>query len=252
MVNPFASRVPENKWILPVSLMTLLVGFMTSLAWIDNDERSGRLQKLTEDQRQRFASGTLDLTKENENLRLDLLKIREENTKLQNAVAQNSNASESLNKSLQELKLYAGLTEVVGPGVAVTLKDVHPKGPDEVASLGQIIHDTDVLRVVNELKSAGAEAISVNGRRVGTLSHYRCVGPTILVDDTKIASPVVIRAIGDSDTLFGAMNLPGGILDDIRQTDPKMVEIQPIQKMRIPPFSGPTTFKIAEVPEDKR
>ena len=47
--------------------------------------------------------------------------------------------------------------------------------------MGQIIHDTDVLRVVNELWNAGAEAVTVNNRRVGPGTNYRCVGTTILV-----------------------------------------------------------------------
>lgn len=252
MVNPFAARRTENKWVFPVSLMALVVGFMTSLAWISNDDRTGRISTLTEEQRQRLASGNLNLAGENEKLRVDLLKLREENTKLQNAVAQNGNASESLNKSLQEIKLFAALTEVSGPGVAVLLRDGRPSGPDQTASIAQVIHDTDVLRVVNELKNAGAEAISVNNRRVGPLTSFRCVGTTILVDEVKIASPVTIRAVGDSDTLFGAISLPGGVLDEIRQTDPKMVEVQPVQKMKLPAFSGTASFKVAKVLEDKK
>lgn len=237
--------------MVPVSLMALLTGVLTSFAWIDNDRRASSLKHLDPEQLTRLGQGTLDLSKENEDLRNDLIKIRAENTKLQNAVALNSNASDSLNKSLQDVKLFAALTPVEGPGVTITLKDVRPKGPDEAVSLGQIIHDTDVLRVVNELRNAGAEALSVNNRRVGPSSNFRCVGTTILVDEVKIASPIVIRAIGDKDTLYGGMNLPGGVLDEIRQTDPKMVEIQPVDKMVLPAFSGTTTIKVAAVPEGK-
>ena len=252
MVNPFVSRRPENKWVLPVSIMALVTGFLTSLAWIGNDQKNTRLKHLDPDLLNRYSQGTLDLSKDNENLRLEMTKLREENTKLQNAVAQNSNASQSLNKSLQEQKLFAALTEVEGPGVVITLKDAHSQGPDQAASMVQIIHDTDVLRVVNELKNTGAEAVTVNNRRVGPNTNFRCVGTTILVDEVKIASPVVIRAVGEADTLFGGMNLPGGVLEEIRMTDPKMVEIQPVQRMRLPAYSGTTTFKFAKVPEDKK
>lgn len=232
--------------------MALVTGFLTSLAWIGNDQKNARLQHLDPELLGRYSQGTLDLSQDNESLRAEMTKLREENTKLQNVVAQNGNASQSLNKSLQEQKLFAALTEVEGPGVVIKLKDVRPSGPDPAVSMVQIIHDTDVLRVVNELKNTGAEAITVNNRRVGPNTSFRCVGTTILVDETKIASPVVIRAIGDSDTLFGGMNLPGGVLDDIRLTDPKMVEIEPVQKMRMPAYSGTTTFKLAKVPEDKK
>jgi len=252
LVNPFIRKRSENQWVLPLSVMTFVFGLITSLAWIGNQDRTSRVARLTEEQKQRYAAGNLDLSEDNERLREEVSKLRSENSKLQNAVAQNSSASKSLNESLQEYKLYAALTPVEGPGVAVTLKDVKSKGPEEIASIGEIIHDTDVLRVVNELKNAGAEAISVNNRRVGPLTNFRCVGTTILVDEYKIASPVVVRAIGDSDTLFGAINLPGGILDEIRRTDPKMVEVDPVQKMRLPGYSGPTTFKVAQVSGDAK
>lgn len=229
--------------------MALLTGLMLSLAWITDDQKTLRLSYLDPDQKVTYSEGNLDLAKDNERLRLDISKLREENTKLQNAVAQNSNASQSLNASLQELKVFAALTEVEGAGVLISLRDSHGPGP---ASMLQIIHDTDVLRVVNELWNTGAEAVSVNNRRVGATSNFRCVGTTILVDGFKIASPVVIRAIGDADTLYGGMNLPGSVLDDLRQTDPNMVEIEPVQKMRLPAFSGTTSFKVAKVPEDKK
>jgi len=232
--------------------MALLTGFMTSLAWIGNDQKNLRLKYLDPELRSRYSEGTLDLGKDNETLRNEMTMLRDENTKFQNAVAKNSNASASLNKSLQEQKLFSALTEVEGPGVVVKLKDVLIRGPDQAASMVQIIHDTDVVLVVNELKNTGAEAISVNNRRVGPNTNFRCVGTTILVDEVKIASPVIIRAIGDSDTLFGGMNLPGGILDKIRETDANMIEIEPVQKMRIPAFSGAMSFKFAKVPEDKK
>lgn len=252
MHNPFASRRPENKWVFPLSFMTLIVGFMTSLAWIGSEDRTGRIQRLPEDLRQRYNAGELELGQQFETLRAEVAKLREENTKLQNAVAANDNASDSLNKSLQEVKLFAALTPVEGPGIAVSLKDSHSKGPDELASMGQIIHDTDVLRVVNELKNAGAEAVSVNNRRVGPMTSFRCVGTTILVDEVKIASPIVIRAVGDQDTLFGAINTPGNILDEIRQTDPKMVTVEPVDSMQLPGYAGSTSLKTAKVPKEQK
>ncbi len=251
MFNPFLSRQPENKWVVPVSLMALVVGLMTSIAWIGNDNRFMRLSSLPRDLRDRYVEGSLDLATEIEKERADIKTLREENTRLQNAVAQNSSASAALNKSLQDLKLYAALTPVEGPGVIVTLKDSHPKGTDVGVTIGQIIHDTDVVQVVNELKNTGAEAISVNNLRVGPLTNFRCVGTTILVDETKVASPIVIRAIGEADVLFGGMSLPGGILDQIRMTDPKMVEIQVADSLMLPAFSGTTTFKYAKLSEDK-
>ena len=75
------------------------------------------------------------------------------------------------------------------------------------------------------------------------------VGTTILVDSAKFAPPVIIRAIGDADTLFGGMGLPDGALDQIRQTDPAMVEIEKVKLMKLSAYSGSTQRTAGKVPK---
>lgn len=91
----------------------------------------------------------------------------------------------------------------------------------------------------------------MNKHRVSIGTTFRCVGPTILVDDVKIASPVVLRAIGDPETLYGGMNLPGGILAEFRAGDPEMVAIEKVKRMTLPAYAGSTEYKIAKVPPAK-
>ena len=73
-----------------------------------------------------------------------------------------------------------------------------------------------------------------------------------MVNDVKIASPVVIRAIGDPNTIMGAMNMPGGVLAEIRQTDPNMVQIEAVKNQELPEFVGNTTRKFAKPPKDTK
>jgi uncharacterized protein YlxW (UPF0749 family) len=145
---------------------------------------------------------------------------------------------------------------VEGPGVVVTLRDSSKGGikfnDQTVFTPAMNIHDLDVLRVVNELFSAGAEAISVNDHRIAGQTSIRCVGPTILISDVKVASPIVIRAIGDPNTLTGALNLNGGVLSEIRTMDPNMVEVEPVHYIRLEPYSGRTEFHLAKVPKDQK
>ena len=65
-----------------------------------------------------------------------------------------------------------------------------------------IIHYDDLLSVVTDLRSAGAEAISVNDQRLIGTSELRCVGNVILVNTTRLAPPFVIQAIGNSSILW--------------------------------------------------
>ena len=242
---------PQSQaWLWPVSTLALAVGFAGSMAWLTGLTQDG-LDRLPPDMQTRLSSDELDNEREYAELSEEVTKLREEMTRMENAIAEGSEGAKQLNESLQNTKLYAGLTEVEGPGISVVLKDSELPTASILDLNSSIIHDTDVLRIVNELWSSGAEAISVNGLRVGPRSSFRCVGPTILVDSVRIASPVTIRAIGDPETLMGAMNLPGGPLDQIRSGDPDMVRIEIFDSRVLPAFAGATTSKFAEPTRDR-
>lgn len=249
MSNPFAKHVNTRSWEWPVSLVSLLLGVMISLAWINQKTQASRSAQLPADVRRRFIEGRIDLN-ELTKLSDEVSRLREENTKLQNAMAGNSKQSKVLNESLQETKMFSGLTDVEGPGLTITLRDSEKE--DIGAPEDRIIHDGDVLRTVNELWASGAEAIEVNGHRVVGNTSFRCVGPVIHVEGVPIASPVMIRVIGDTKTLEGAMKLPGGVLDELRTQDPDMVQIDRVTKHRFKAYSGNTARKYLKVPEEPK
>lgn len=251
MVNPFVTRKQPSSWVLSLSIVMLLVGMLVSMTWITEATKQERIRSLSPDVRTRLAMGDLDLSEELEKLQTEISKLREENTRLQEVAAEGNSASKEINDSLKETRLFAGLTDVEGPGVTVTLSDSRKPGEEVGFFEAGIVHDLDVLKVVNELWNAGAEAISVNGKRVGPNTDFRCVGTTIMVDQQQIASPVKIEAIGDQNTLFGAINLPGGALEEMREVDPDMVKVELAKTLFLPGWAGSTTYKFAKVPEKK-
>jgi len=180
----------------------------------------------------------------------EIRQLRQKTTELENALATGTQQTKVLNDSLQAAKMLAGLVEVEGPGIELILRDSERRpAPGSTESLLidlYIIHDYDLLRVVNELRQAGAEAIAINGQRLVATSAIRCVGPVIYVNDIKMASPFVIHAIGDPNTLLGALKTPGGVLSDIIDADPKMVEMHAREKVRVPAYTGSTRFRFAE------
>ena len=97
--------------------------------------------------------------------------------------------------------MTAGLTSGTGQGLVITLDDSNlPRQPGEDPNLF-LIHDEDLLKVINELFAAGAEDVSVNEQRNITNTEIRCVGPTIIINSVKLAPPFVIQAIGNPDIL---------------------------------------------------
>ena len=117
-----------------------------------------------------------------------------------------------------DLHMRAGITRVAGPGIVITLDDAHiaKLTPDTHPNAG-IIHDIDLLILVNELREAGAKAIAINDHRLTGNTAIRYFGRVIHVNDHPIKAPYTLTAIGNSETLYGAVNMPLGVLDQLRE-----------------------------------
>lgn len=264
-MNPFVTRLSTNSIVLPLSAMMIILGVLISVAWIP-ETRIDRVATLDPDQRQRLGSNTAAGPQENEKLQERLVQLQstvedlqKNKTRLENAIAEEGGKTKVLNENLQDTKILAGLTEVEGPGVVVTLRDISdvkkkidtPKESGGFGPMDDIIHDFDVLRTVNELWNAGAEAIAVGGNRVVSRTSIRCVGAVIHVNDQPVSSPIVIQAIGDPKILASAMNLKGGVMQDLRDLEPGMVSVEPAKMIKLPAYTGPTSRKFITLPKDK-
>ncbi|MBS1704961.1 MAG: DUF881 domain-containing protein [Armatimonadetes bacterium] len=236
-------KVTLNSPAFAVGGLAVVLGYMLSTAWITNN---ARLAYRDPDQRERIAAGTLDQQAKIQQQSEEINRLQSELTKIQNAVSTNRDSVKVINESLQQVKMFAALTEVEGSGITVTLRDASSSLAADVPMEALNIHDRDVLKVVNELWSAGAEAIAVNGLRISVRSCFRCVGPTILVDDNKIGTPVVVQAIGNGEQLKSSLSMAGGIYDELKQSSPNMIEITETTNMTLPAYAGSTNFKFAK------
>lgn len=136
-----------------------------------------------------------------------------------------------------KLKERAGLTNVKGPGVIVTVEESNtPMQQGDNPNL-YVIHDEDILRIVNELRAGGAEAISINDQRLLGTSEIRCSGPTITVNGKVFGPPFIIKAIGDAHTLQSALTMRGGVVDSLKYWG-ITVTIKPEKEVPIPAFTG--------------
>ena len=116
----------------------------------------------------------------------------------------------ALNPDLRGLEVASGSIPVHGPGMVVLLGE--PPTPEQSGSTGRpgtqpqqqvaVLHDRDIRAVVNELWSAGAEAVAVNGFRLTATSAIRFAGDAVLVDFQTITPPYTIEAVGDRDRMI--------------------------------------------------
>lgn len=116
-------------------------------------------------------------------------------------------------KLLEELdyyKLISGNTAVRGEGVVVFIDDgtrelYEGEDPNSV-----LVHDMDILTVINDLNRSGAEVLSVNGQRIANDTSISCSGYTIRINEQFFARPFEIRAIGDSKRMAASLIGPEG------------------------------------------
>jgi uncharacterized protein YlxW (UPF0749 family) len=106
-----------------------------------------------------------------------------------------------------------------------------------------VLHDEDVLRVLNELRAAGAEVMAINGERLLSTSEVRCIGPTILVNKVRrVAAPFVITAVGEPDTMISALKMRGGVVDTLQQFWGIQVTVKRLNQVTIPAYRGSRVF----------
>lgn len=115
---------------------------------------------------------------------------------------ENDSTATQMEEELNTSNILLGMTEVKGHGIIITLED----GID-------LIHDEDIIRIVNELKNAGAEAISVNDQRIVSTTSITCDGNVIMINGQKVGTPFEIKAIGNSASLYGALKRKDGYLE---------------------------------------
>ena len=162
---------------------------------------------------------------------------------------QNTDGAKAMASELERYKILAGLTNVKGKGVTVTLSDSTAEPDAGKSASSYIIHDSDLRTIVNELRSADAEAISINGERLVSSSEIRCVGPTIIINGNKYVPPFEIKAIGEPDMLEAALKLKGGIIDQLKSLYGFDISIAKSAEIKIGKYSGIVSFKYAKSAE---
>ncbi len=130
--------------------------------------------------------------------------IKESIGKIQSKINESKQTTDSLQviehlkSELEGYKQLSGECAVGGEGVIIIVNDSAIPLNDFLAPEDVIVHDVNLRILVDELRQAGAEAISVNGTRIiFGYSKINCSGPTININKVEHGAPYIIKAIGD-------------------------------------------------------
>lgn len=185
----------------------------------------------------------LKMKEKYENQYAELEKAEKELEKTRKDITSHNEELKNMEEKINEYNKILGMTDVKGKGVIITVQDGTTNGitfnPNDL-----IVHDLNVLRIVNDLKNSGAEAISINGKRVVNSTAISCDGNVIVVNGEKISSPVEIMAIGLPEQL-ATLNRVGGTLQRFSELG-KKVNLTKSQKIEIPKYTGVFNFKYAK------
>ncbi len=160
---------------------------------------------------------------------------------------ENNSELEEKEAQIKQGNKMIGLAEVTGPGVIITLNDSKLDASMVLNSSDLLIHDGDILSIINELKNAGAEAISINDQRLVPTSSIVCGGNIIEINGEKVGAPFIIKAIGLPELLAG-LSRPGGYLQ-ILKDDTIEVDLKMSNNITIPKYSGVLAYKYMKTQE---
>lgn len=147
-------------------------------------------------------------------------------------------------RKAEALESPAGLKEVRGTGVRITLSDA-PADVRAVSTadpLWMIVHQQDIQAVVNALWKGGATAITLQGQRIVSTTGIRCEGSLVLLQGQPYAQPYVIEAVGNPYLLQSALDADA-LINYYRQqsADPEVQigwQLDFVDEVVAPPFRG--------------
>ncbi len=131
------------------------------------------------------------------------------------------NTNEELQQKIEKYEIILGMTDVTGEGVIIKVSDnnsiAKQNSFSNINTSNYLVHDGNLVAIVNELKAAGAEAISINNQRITNSTAITCAGNVIQINGEKVGSPFIIKAIGAKDLLYGELNKNGGTLYKLKK-----------------------------------
>jgi uncharacterized protein YlxW (UPF0749 family) len=201
-----------------LSLVCLVLGYMIAFSYhltqkVNQKEHlniSGKQWEKTIDLRNQL----IGQEETNRKLQKELMQKQEKVFENEISLSKEANVFFNLAEDAEKYRMFLGKVKVKGKGVKVTLADgAYDPTKDNVNNY--LVHEFHVFKVVNELYISGAAAVAINGQRLTSHSYINCNGPVITVDGFQHPAPFVISAIGDPDVLSSALNLAGGIKDQL-------------------------------------
>ncbi|MDP4143252.1 MAG: DUF881 domain-containing protein [Bacillota bacterium] len=166
-------------------------------------------------------------------------------------------ATRQINEELVKNQILLGSTDVQGQGIEIELND-YGEGSNYINRSEDVghdttIHDFDMYNIINELKLAGAEAISVNDVRIIDKSEIYCASEYFLINRIKLYAPFRVVAIGNKEKLYSYMTRDRSYLNTLELRGRGIITVSMTQSdnVKISAFSGNLKYNYVKEAEKK-
>lgn len=215
MKNNLQKRRGVSRKYFTILIVCIITGFIIGYSYNlskDNRRITSTITLFTQ-QRDAYREELIEQQERNKELAEELDGLLETIRKYEREYATHEEPYDELVKEAERLRILMGELPVAGEGISVTLRDDDYTGAANPNDY--IVHESHVFNVINELKISGAEAIAINGQRLKTNSYISCNGPVITIDGNQHPAPFVIEAVGNQDGLISALEINGGVFDQL-------------------------------------
>ncbi len=142
-------------------------------------------------------------------------------------------------RALARARRAAGRTPYKGAGIVLTLNDSTLPTQFGVDPNEYLLHDEDLLAVIDDLNAAGAKAISLNGLRLTATTDVHCAGAVVSVGGVRTSIPVTILAVGRPAALEKALEGPTGELT-LLSLYGIQIDLHTSRNVTVPAYAPPT------------
>jgi len=228
-------------WQVTLGAALFVLGFLIAAQLASEGPRI----RITSQERTPLVSTVLDLQKQQDGLKQQVLDLRASIADLDAAGEGGTAVAQQLNDRLEQAQEAAGLVALAGPGLVIRLSDSGVPVPADADERDYLVSGADVRTVVEELWLAGAEAVAVNSERVTVATAIIDIGGSVLVNSAYLAPPYQVSAIGPSD-MFDRLTQAVGFVDFIRsraETYGIGVDYAVLDEVDLPAYAGSVTLR---------
>jgi uncharacterized protein YlxW (UPF0749 family) len=237
-------RISKNY--LLIGVISIILGLVISVQFrvVQNDYFEGSNPLVRSQELNKAYQEAVD---ERANLIAQVDELQARLTEIEESASSDNVMIKNLSEQLEKFKLLGGFLDVEGEGIQMIIDN--PK-TDPALSEVNIVYDYNLINiVVNELNAAGAEAISINNERIIGISEIRAAGNSITINMVQKIPPFTVKAIGNKETLDGAVSQIFGIVSTLRDNG-YLVEVKKMDQVEIEKYSGVVDFDYASVIKD--